>query len=752
MTLRRLNASVLSPLLLFPLIWALTALLAQIHLLHIQGPWTTVMVAVVVAVPLAFIAGGLIGEGIAQMATAPSSERSETRISERTLRRLLLALIGIGLLAVAYQFARAGRPPLLSGSIDEARFSQGGPTILLTDLLTVAVILAMTLARNPFGRESRFELGLSLIALGAFALQAGRGNVVLPVVVVIVARWLYWGRPSPYLITAGGLVAFLAICAGFYLRTYQHPTTPFEAELFGEVLPPLPFFVKPLIPVYLALTTNFVALEGIVGHFPTAAPFAHGAFDAVALDRFFSGARHIGEVSGELTPPWVTSTIAGSLWADGGFWALIPGVAGAGALAAGAYAAATRTRSFRWCLVSAYLTFIALFGLYTNLWTQQIDWLIVSPLLLIFGAFVENPSAPPGIVGAAWGKIRRMPTPARAAVPSGEAAKTDATGNGPRGQRGGVARAAIISGLTAIAVLIVAGLAIQSTLPEPFPLVRTMRLPTSVANADAVFTDSQRASENTSVWWINRSDRTVALRRFDPSTEETELTARFRAPRLAGKTFYDVGVWTPMRVPALFEIRQASRRLYITVRKSVGGAAVAHYSQPIEAPGPGLYRSFGIATFSGPRSDLLIVDRGSTKTRVRLGILSGESGFKERIIGTYLPFRGLRPNRWSLEIGELAGGTLKNGETAKPRPDLILVERDPDRTHSSLDVIAGEGEVPYEGFAYQRDIDEPGDLPPSRFFLQGSWRGAPDLFEIAPEATGGPVLKIFDIQAPAGFL
>jgi hypothetical protein len=741
MSLRRLNASLLSPLLLFPLVWALTALLAQIHLLHIQGPWSTVMVAVVVAVPLAFIAGGLIGEGIAQMATASSSERSETRISERALRRLLLALIGLGLLAVAYQFARAGRPPLLSGSIDEARFSQGGPTILLTDLLTVAVILAMTLARNPLGRESRFELGLSLVALGAFALQAGRGNVILPIVVVIVARWLYWGRPSPYLITAGGLVAFLAICAGFYLRTYQHPTTPFEAELFGEVLPPLPFFIKPLIPVYLALTTNFVALEGLVG-----------AFDAVALDSFFSGARHIGEVSAELTPPWVTSTIAGSLWADGGFWALIPGVAGAGALAAGAYAAAARTRSFRWCLVSAYLTFIALFGLYTNLWTQQIDWLIVAPLLLIFGAFAENPSAPPGVVGAVWGKIRRMPTPARAAVPSGEAVKSDSTGNGPEDRRGGVARAAIISGLMAIAVLLVAGLAVQSTLPEPFPLVRTMRLPTSVASADAVFTDSQRASENTSVWWINRSEQTAALRRFDPGTEEAELTARFSAPRLPGRTYYDIGAWSPMRVPALFEIRQASRRLYITVRKSVGGATVARYSQPIEAPEPGLYRSFGTATFSGPRSDLLIVDRGSTKTRVRLGILSGESGFKERIIGTYLPFRGLRPNRWSLEIGELAGGTLRNGETANPRPDLILVERDPDRTHSSLDVIAGESEEPYEGFAYQRDIDEPGDLPPSRFFLQGSWRGAPDLFEVAPEAAGGPVLKIFDIQAPAGFL
>ena len=751
MTLRRLNASVLSPLLLFPIVWALTALLAQIHLLHIQGPWSTVMVAVVVAVPLAFIAGGLIGEGIAQMSTAVSSARSETQISERSFRRVLVALVGIGLLAEAYQFARAGTAPLLSGSIDTARFSEGGPAILLTDLLTVAVIVAMTRARNPFGHESRFELGISAIALGAFALQAGRGNVVLPIIVVIIARWMYWGRPSPYLLTAGGIAAFLAICFGFYLRTYQHPTTPFEAELFGEVLPPLPFLLKPLIPVYLALTTNFVALEGIVTHIPTAAPFGHGVYDAVALHSLVAGTRHIGDVSGELTPPWVTSTVAGSFWADGGFPVLVPGVAATGALAAGAYAAAARTISFRWALVAAYLLFVALFGLYTNFWTQQLDWLVVSPLLLVFGAFAEEPQSPPGIVGRAWGKIRRMQERGSTPMPvAPEPVRDDAppAGRGRKPSRG--AWTAILSGLAAILVLLVAGLIIQRTLPEPFPLVRTMRLPASVARADAVFTDSQRVSDNTAVWWVNRSGRTASLRSFDPATEETQLDARFRPSTRSGATYYDIGYWQPLRVPALFEIRQAPKRLYVSVRRADTGALVKGYSTPITAPDPGIDRSFEIASFDAPRSDLFIVDRGLATTRVRLAILSGESGFKRQVFGTYLPFRGLRPRRWSVGIGELAGKTFPNGHQAKPRPDILLLERDPGREHTSLKVIAGEES--YEGFSYQRDIDEPGDLPPSRIFLQGSYSGAPSIFEVAPEAAGGPQLKVFDIQAPAGFL
>ena len=748
MSLRRLNASVLSPLLLFPLVWVLTALLAQIHLLHIQeNAWSTVMVAVVVAVPLAFIAGGLIGQGVAVIATSFSSARGELRISERRFRRLLVVLVGIGLLAVAYQFARSGRPPLLSGSIDEARFSEGGPTILLTDLLTVAVIVAMTRARNPFARESRFELALSAVALGAFALQAGRGNVILPIVVVIIARWLYWGRPSPYLLTAGGIFAFLAICFGFYLRTYQHPWTPFEAELFGEVLPPMSFVLKPLVPLYLALTTNFVALQGIVDHFPTAAPYGHGIYDAVAFDTVFSGARHIGDVSGELTPPWVTSTVAGAFWADGGFPLLIPGVAATGTLAAGTYAAAARTLSFRWALASAYLTFVALFGLYTNFWTQQIDWLIVAPLLLVFGAFAEDPDRPPGVVGAAWGKIRRMQdrgsTTAPAPASPGEEGAAD--GGRRRGRPG--AKAAIVSGLLSLAALVVAGLIVQRTLPEPFPLVKTMSLPASVATADSVFTDSGRGSDNTQVYWVNRHGRVAHLHAFDPVSRKTDSTT-FRSSGLPGKTYYDTGSWLPMSIPAIFEIQQAPKRIYVTVRRSDNGALVKQFSRTLGAPAPGITRSFEIGSFDAPRADLFIVDRGLSTTRARIGILSGESGFRAQSYGTELSVRGAKPDEWSVAIGELAGKTFANGRAATPRPDLLLFERNPDREHTNLKVIPGEEN--FRGISYQRDIEEPGDLPASRIFLQGSWLGAPSVFEVAPEAPGGPLLKIFDIQPPTG--
>jgi oligosaccharide repeat unit polymerase len=742
-SLRRLNASVLSPLLVFPLVWAFAALLSQLHLLNGQDEWSRAMVAVVIAVPLAFVAGGVIGQAFATATTALASTRSDTRISERTFRLALVALVAIGLLELAHQFARAGAVPLLSGSIDAARFAQGGPTIILTDLLTVAAIVALTKPRDLLARESRFELGVAAVAIGAFGLQAGRGSVVLPIVVAIAARWLYWGRPNAYVLTGGGLIAVLAISLGFYLRVYQHPMTPFESELFGEVLPPLPFFIKPLIPVYLAITTNFLALEGIIGHFPTVQSFGDGAYSALALDNFISGARNVSDVSAYTTPPWVTSTVAGPLWADGGFAVVVPGVAVTGLLSAGAYAAAARTRSFRWSLVAAYLFFTAIFGLYTNLWTQHIDWLVVAPLLLVFGAFAERPEAPPGVVGRLWGKIRGM----------SEQRATAAAGN-PDGARSRLPtgfRAAIVAGAAAIAILILAGLAIQATLPDPYPVLSTQRLPQSVADAEAVMTDGDHPGENSVVWWVDVKGDEVVLRGIDPSRPKEGFVAvnRFRLAD-AELASFDVGIWPPLRGTALFVFRQRGDNLETMVRDVETNRTVERRTSTVGPPLPGTTRDLAMATYDGGRRpDLFIVDRNRTQARVGVRIISGERG--GQLLATTLPFRGLAPDEWSLDIGSVAAGTVDGESRSKVfRGDLALIQKDPDRAHANLKIMLGEDG--YEGFAFQRDLDTSGDVAPSSVFMIGARAGATALYQIVPDAKGGPLLRVFSIEPPTGLL
>ncbi|HEY5709587.1 MAG TPA: O-antigen polymerase [Solirubrobacterales bacterium] len=753
MTLRRLNASLLSPLLAFPLAWAFGALLSQMHLLNAQGSWPTEMIAVVVAVPLAFVAGGLIGEGIAAAGTRLRAARVETLISERTFRRLLMAIVAIGLLEVAHQFAKAGTIPLLSGSIDDARFSQGGPTVVITDLLTVAAIIALTKPRDLFAREARFELAIAAIAIGSFGLQGGRGSVVLPIVVAILARWLYWGRPSPYVLTGGAVLAVLAISAGFFLRVYQHPMTPFEAELFGEILPPLPFFLKPLVPVYLAITTNFLALKGVIGHFPTVAPYGHGVYDAVALDNFISGTKHIGDISALTTPPWVTSTVAGPLWADGGFAWIVPGIALTGIAAGGAYAAAIRTCSFRWAMAAAYLFFLAMFGLYTNLWTQQIDWLIVVPLLIVFGAIAENPGDPPGLTGRILGKIRAMQAsrttpgaPARSAPGSG----TDGYGGGrpPRSYR-----AAAIAGVAAIAVLLVAGLAIQATLPDPYPVSSVKRLPASVASAEAVMTDGDHPGENSLLWWVDVDGEEVTVRAIDPSRLDDGLAIE-ESFRLAGaaSASFDVGRWPPLRSTALFISRQRGNNTETIVRDTERNEVHARLISTVAPPLPGASRDLTVATWAGlERPDLIIVDRDDEDSRVRIRVLSGMSGFKRQLLATTLPFRGLAPSEWSLDVGSVAAGE-SGGELKKPiyRADIALVQKDPDRAHANLKVMLGE--EGYEGFAFQRDLDTPGTVAPDSVFMLGTEKGATSLYQVLPRTPRGPLLRVFSIEPPTGLL
>jgi hypothetical protein len=744
MSLRRLNSSILSPLLAFPVAWAFAALLSQYHLLNGQSAWSGFMVAVVVAVPLAFLAGGLIGEGVALRAKEPGARRRElgTGAGGRTYRRVLLAFLLVGLLELAHQFAKIGGIPLLAPNGEELRFAQGGPTILLTNLLTVAAIMALTRPRELLARESRFELLVAAAALGGFALQAGRGSVVLPVIVALAARWLYWGRPPASLLATGALFAFAAIVFGFYLRTRQNPFNPFEAELYEEVLPGTPFFLQPLVPIYLAITTNFIALQGVVGHFPTGLPFGGGAFDAVGLDLIFSGASNLSDISATITAPWVTSTVAGSLWADGGFPVLVPGVALTGFFSAGAFAMAVRTRSLRWSMAAAYLLYLAIFGLYTNLWTQQLDWLMIVPLLLVIGAVTEDPQAPPGLTGRAWERIRRM---RRSDGPAG----TPPNGGDGGGARDGkLARGLILAGIGIAAVLIVSGLAIQRLLPEPYPELASKRLPASVAGALAVMTNSDRPSENEPLIWAREGGNGVDLYGYKPSRplSETERLARIPTPADPGELAFDVNFWLPSRSTVLFSFEQREKNLFMRLTPTWSSdGPTRKFTVPLPAPLPGTERNLMIGRWGGGRADLFILTRGDPNSRPLLQILTGESGFRYQAYASRLPYRGVGAETWAVDVTQIAGIDKKSDERIfrGDRADLVLIRHDPDKEHSDVQVLLGE--TGFQWNAIRRDLDGPGSVPPGTDFMVGSYQGATAIYEVRRGDAGRPRLTMFGI-------
>jgi hypothetical protein len=392
----------------FPLAWAACVALAQLRVLLIQQPWSLTMWLVVVAVPVAYVVGAAFGRDAVAGFVRGGRRAPPSREERRRLLRILLAGCAVlGNLEEAHQFAAARTIPLFSSHIDEARFAlPGGPTIILTDLLMVAAIMALVIPGRLFARDALPELGIAAFAVSGYLLAAGRGTIIQALTVAAIGRWMRFGPPKPRAVLIGVALGLVFVVAVFYLRTLQHRNDALGTELRERVYPTLPTVVHPLVPVDLALTTNFEALSRIVSYFPAGMPYGHGAYVAHGFDLFIHSARDIQQVSAELSPPWVTSTVAGPLWADGGLPFVVVSLMIIGAVVGASYEAARRTRRLRLILVAANFLFLALFGIYVNLWTQQVDWILVTPLLYAFASIWEGQAIIPAKLRTFMRRVR----------------------------------------------------------------------------------------------------------------------------------------------------------------------------------------------------------------------------------------------------------------------------------------------------------------------------------------------------------
>jgi hypothetical protein len=304
---------------------------------------------------------------------------------------VLLACVVIGYAELAHQFVGAGTVPLFASNIDAARFAQpGGPTIVLTDLLTVAVIAALALPPQLVSRSALPELAIAAIALFGYVLAGGRLLLVIALMSALIARSLRGHVPRARAILASALAVLALVSGFFFLRTSQHQDNPFEREVYERVLPGTPAPVQPLVPLHLGIALNFEALARVVEFFPEEAPYGYGAYNALAIDLVIPQARDLGAITARLSGPWVTSTAAGPFWADGGLPAVAVGMALIGLISTAAYELASRTKDLRHALPAGYLVFLAFFGFYHNMWTQNVDWLFVTPALYALGTIAQG--------------------------------------------------------------------------------------------------------------------------------------------------------------------------------------------------------------------------------------------------------------------------------------------------------------------------------------------------------------------------
>jgi hypothetical protein len=401
-------------------------------------------------------------------------------------------------------------------------------------------------------------------------------------------------------------------------------------------------------------------------------------------------------------------------------------------------------------MAAAYLLYLAVFGLYTNLWTQQLDWLLVVPLLLIVGAFAEDPSAPPGLTGRAWGRIRRMTGRAEAsdsiAKPAGDAPRD----RGERKDRK-LARGLVLAGIGVVALLLGAGLLIQPLLKEPYPQLASIELPSSVAGSAGVMTNSDRPNDNEPLVWVRGRGHLADVYSYTPGRPrtETERLARIRIPQAVGHSQFDINYWPPWRAQALYSFEQRLNNLSIAVSPTwKAEGRQLNFRAPLSLPPAGTTREFMIANWGGVKPDLFVITRGDPQSRPVLQILSGESGFRRQLYASRLPYRGLDSDAWSVEIAPIIGlpDKSENRIFKGERLDLVLIHHDPDEEHSMVHVLVGESG--FEWDAVRRDLDNSGAVPPGTDFLIGSHQGATAIYEVHPRGANGPHLKVFGLTNP----
>lgn len=642
----RTNSTLLSPVVLFPLLWIVGVLLAQIHLLSAQFRWSQTMIAVAITVPVAFYLGGLLGSCISLNVTSrPNLIRRH--VSPRAVRVILLIMVVIGFAELAHQFMKIGGVPLLSSDGNIIRFNQGGPSIVLVNLLTVAGLIAFTLPRDLFATESRFELGIILLCIMAALLQASRGSIVLLLFAGIAARWIYWGRPKISLIFVALVAAVSIVSLGFFIRARQMVYMPFESEFFLDILPSVPFILRPLLPIYLGLTVSFYGLQQIVSHFPDIIPFGAGAYNSIGLDRFIPGSLSISAVSEEISSPWITSTIAGALWADGGLPVVAFGSLLGGFVSGVVFSAAVRTRSIGWSAASGYILYTALFGLYTNLWTQQVDWVMVTLGVVIMGTFMK-PKPRDNILDS----VRRLSVPRRLSM---------------------VLKLVIAS----LATLTLLAVIVSLLPPRPLESAKSAIVRNPTSSGDPIGVVSNGAYRG--VYWVKkRSDRWRVLLRGDLSNHRVPVTiGAIPASRSPG-TFL-VGPLVGSGGLGLWELRQLTGRVQVRVTPMSKLMHYGHadleqreFSIRLGKGEASSTRQFLIVNWDGREPDIATIDQSAPSRRPLIRIFSGESGFREMLLNRTLPVYVRKDNLWSFVIGSIDG---RGASDRNPTPAIVALRR-----------------------------------------------------------------------------
>jgi hypothetical protein len=734
---RRDRSVVLSPVVFFPSLWVLGVLLASLAPLphYDLGAWSADAWIVMVAVPVVFVLGCVMGRnvtvrrlGAGDLPPRPELETDAVR-TPRPLRLTLGAAVTIGYAELAHQFAGAGGIPILSANIDATRVAQpGGLSIILLNLLPVAAILALASRRSLRSRDAAPEVLIAAVAVAGFVLSGGRGTVVLAIVAAAIARGLLYGVPRATTLIASGMVVVALLTGTFFLRTAQHKQNPFEHTLYTQTLPAMPAPLRPYAALHFGYATNFDVLARVVRHFPSSEPYGHGAFSTSGFDRVIPGTRRLGSVTAQLTSPWVTSTLAGPFWADGGLPFVVIGITLIGAVAGAAHAAAVRRRSLITCAVAGYLLYMTAFGVYTNLWTDHPDWAFALPALGLLGT-----------VGSGRSLWRRGRSPDQASGRARTRYSARVRHEGRRVMRSSplsrlhvslrpfLSRKPLIVCLAALVAIFGIAVAVELLRDEKpadavvaSPLLSVSErftLAGAVVGANStIATDGDLSpdSDNSQVWSFRGGGGGATVERLDfADTPPRSTRMRVDLGPSSPNRALDVGQWATGTAVFVMRLERRGIRSQVT---SLGVRPRVESRGFSVLPAPSGKREVAIATWSGALPDLFVLDWLGARERLRVTVFSGESAFRARIVSAHLPLMNPDPQQWSFDVGRVLG----------QRPSVVGVNRAGTGSgHPEVHILTGDSG--FKQFGLQRPVRH-GKLSGVPRFVTGLSLSQPSVF------------------------
>jgi hypothetical protein len=388
-------------------------------------------------------------------------------------------------------------------------------------------------------------------------------------------------------------------------------------------------------------------------------------------------------------------------------------------------------------MVGAYITYVALFGVYTNLYAGHPDWIIVIPGLWLVGrliAFSEGRVAK----GERWTQAMRpgRQLPSRFGCYASRLAYACGRGAGRVFLRLSQLimttfsacrpRALLLVGLVAV---VVGAAVVASTLPRS-SAPSTPRLPASdhyllppiLGHGARVATDADLSEDNASLWVFGPAQSgTLTVHRlgFTGPTVQDQ-TSRLRVDAGDRTATFAVSRWSG-GTPAAFDMRLQTDGVRVRVR-SLDGKSTQLSSGLAHLPAvPGGQREVTIATRKvGTLPDLFVIDHGLSRERVTVSVFSGRTAFRHLEASVKAPLVGLPDSTWALFVERGPGAT----------PDLVAVARQGRSSHApELHILSGDAD--YQRFLLQNLIGA-SPFAPGVIVRPGSALGRPAVYVIDP--------------------